>query len=226
MTKVGIGAGLMAVVLGTTALGATGCGAVPGTVAPVERGKGGDGAACDPAAYPCGPFGYESGSVVENMALPARRDTNGDGKYENEAIATVALSEYFQDQKIDVLVINASAEWCKFCNDEQPDLVEIATNKVTGRNYAGRVAVLGVIVEGATAGVPSDMATADKWRKMHSLPFVVAADPGRLMLPYYEDPNVLPMNMIVRTSDMSIRAQFMGHQRALMLQEIDKILAE
>ena len=89
--------------------------------------------------------------------------------------------------------------------------------------FAGRVAILGAVVQDGQRR-PSDITVADRWQKKHSLPFIVAADPAAVLLPYYEDPNVLPMNLVVRTSDMSIRWAGMGNQAAAIRREIEAVL--
>jgi thiol-disulfide isomerase/thioredoxin len=196
-------------------------GKATGTVDPVENGKGGgNGDVCDPEKYPCGPYGYQPGSVIDNLELPARPDANGDGNFENDPVVAVKLSQYFQDKNIQVLLMTGSAEWCQPCRMEQPELKDLYEEyKAAG----GHLAVLETIIQDK-AGNPSDITVADRWRNDFTLPFTVAADPAVVLSPYY-DINAFPMNMVIRTSDMKIIWQGNGYDPDGVRQQIKAVLA-
>lgn len=212
---------------GTTlpALLLTACGLVDTTTSDpvIERGKGGDAATCDPAVYPCGPYGYQPGSVIEDLSLVARVDGNGDGKSdETDPVGTIPLSRYFQDKNIYALVMTGSAEWCGPCQAEQPGLKDLYESY---QKVGGHLAILETIIQD-TNYRPSTIAVADRWKKRFQLPFDVAADPSVVLSPYY-DINAFPMNMVIRTSDMKIVWQSNGggpESETAMRRQIDAIM--
>lgn len=201
------------------ALGA--CGGTANTPAtPLERGKGGgDNTACGEGIYPCGPYGYQAGSVIENLSLVGRPDANTNGNFDDDAVAEIELSRYHQDKNIHVLLLTGSAEWCSPCRMEQPELKELFEQK---KAAGGHLAILETIVQDKQ-GNPSDIAVADRWRHDFDLPFDVTADPSVVLQPYY-DINAFPMNMVIRTSDMQIMWQGNGLDTATVKQQIEAVL--
>lgn len=192
----------------------------PGTVAPTERGRGGDtSTVCDPAAYPCGPYGYQPGSIIENLKLVARPDLN-DGNRTDDPVVPVYLAQYFVDKNIQVLVMTGSAEWCQPCREEQPAIKEIFDGYQAA---GGHLAVLETIIQDLK-GNPSDIAVADRWQSDFALPFTVAADPAVVLAPYY-DINAFPMNMVIRTADMKIVWQENGYDPDGLRAQIKAVLA-
>ncbi len=189
----------------------------------LERGKGGDAAVCDPAVYPCGPYGYQPGSVIENLSLVARVDDDGDGfADEKDPVGTISLSRYFQDKNIYALVMTGSAEWCGPCQQEQPGLRQLFEQY---RAAGGHLAILETLIQDA-AYRPSTIAVADRWKARFQLPFDVAADPSVVLQPYY-DINAFPMNMVIRTSDMKIVWQSNGggtEAEAELRRQIERIV--
>jgi hypothetical protein len=207
------------------ALALTACGLVDTTTSEpiIERGKGGDTAVCDPAVYPCGPYGYQPGSVIENLSLVARVDDDGNGTTDaTDPVGTIPLSRYFQDKNIYALVMTGSAEWCGPCQAEQPGLRALYESY---QQAGGHLAILETIVQDANYR-PSTIAVADRWKARFQLPFDVAADPASVLSPYY-DINAFPMNMVVRTSDMKIVWQSNGggaESEKAMRRQIDAIM--
>jgi thiol-disulfide isomerase/thioredoxin len=207
------------------ALAFTACGLVDTTTSEpvIERGKGGDATVCDPALYPCGPYGYQPGSVIEDLSLVARVDGNGDGRTDAaDPVGTIPLSRYFQDKNIYALVMTGSAEWCGPCQAEQPGLKELYESY---EKAGGHLAILETIIQDANYR-PSTIAVADRWKSRFQLPFDVAADPSVVLSPYY-DINAFPMNMVIRTSDMKIVWQSNGggtEAEAELRRQVDRIV--
>jgi hypothetical protein len=207
------------------ALALAACGLVDTTTSEpiIERGKGGDAATCDPAVYPCGPFGYQTGSVIEDLSLVARVDDDGDGKADgSDPVGVIELSRYFQDKNIYALVMTGSAEWCGPCQAEQPGLKSLFESY---QKVGGRLAILETIVQDGNYR-PSTIDVADRWKARFQLPFDVAADPSVVLSPYY-DINAFPMNMVIRTSDMKIVWQSNGggpESETAMRRQIETIM--
>ena len=158
-----------------------------------------DGGACDPAAYPCGPYGYSVGSVVGDLTLTGRRDTNLNGSVLDDPIVPIKLSDYYANKKTQVLFISLATVWCGPCVNEQPSLVQLYKDYQT----AGKgVAFLEAVLQDS-AGKPADMTVVDSWAGTYSIPFDMAADPANALAPYY-NPSSFPVQLVIKTSNMSL----------------------
>lgn len=197
-----------------------GCGAPP-PVKPMEMGKGDGGAAqCDPAVYPCAPYGYTEERIIADLTLPGRKDSNKDGiTNSGDALVNLTLSDYFRDKKIKVVFVDVSAEWCNPCKAAQPTLVKVY-NKYKA---AGQVVFLEAIAQDRNH-LPSDIAVTDRWATTYKLPFHMAADPTNVLGPYYNE-NAFPMEMVIRTRDMKILWQTNGGGPGLEQELTDQIEA-
>ncbi len=195
-------------------MGAQGsCGGSSGPSTVIEQGKGGAAAQCDPKTYPCGPYGTQVGSVIQNLSFPGRVNATA-------PVTTISLSDFYQNKKIQALAISATAWWCPPCNDEQPP----AEKLYQGYQAEGDgVAFLEASIQ-KTDGSPADMTSTDAWRAKYNLTFDLVCDPTNVLQPYYNI-NAFPMNMVVRTSDMRIVWQFNGEDMAGLKNAIDQVLA-
>jgi hypothetical protein len=171
----------------------------------------GAGAECDPAKYPCGPFGTTIGQVVQNLQLLGQHDDNGDGKVTDEAVRKIALADYFQNKGIKVLAVLVAAEWCGPCNEEQPELI---TSWKKYQDQKAGVQYFEAIIEDIHYS-PADMTTVDRWAGknwggMGVIPFDMGADPTVALGPYY-DIAAFPMQMVIQTKDMTIQWKGNGY---------------
>lgn len=172
------------------AVAAVGCGG---------GGQGGGGGTCDATQYPCGPYGYAAGSVIENLTVSGRRDINKNGQVLSNPVMPIKLADYHLDPNLKALVISIAATWCVPCVNEQPALAQ------TYRDYlaaGAHVAILESIVQDQ-GGQPANQNTVDAWTMAYKTPFDMAADLMGALAPYY-DPHTFPTQMVVRTSTMSI----------------------
>lgn len=169
-----------------------------------------------PADYPAGPYGYSVKSTIADLTFLARRDGSMKGlpldgstptgnmpNISTYPVGKVHLADYRSHFK--VLVINASAQWCPHCMDEQPGFKE---NYVNWNATEPTVGILEVIVQDVQ-GRPAGMDIADQWARAYSLNFDIGADPTGVLSPYY-DISAFPMNMVIKTSDMKIQWQSNG----------------
>src|SRR5207244_3255682 len=110
------------------------------------------------------------------------------------------------------------AMWCGPCQQEQPQLVAMANQYA-----AGDVAFFeGLGQDGALH--PADLHDVTTWSERFELPFLVGADPELVLAPYFLQP-AYPMQMVVRTSDMTILWQDVGADAAMLKAQIDAALA-
>ncbi len=186
------------------------------------KGGGDDAGACATAAqYPCGPYGATQGSVVADLMLSGRRDDNMSGSPLDDAVRDIHFGDYFRDKNVKVLVVLTAAEWCGPCKMEQPSLVSLYGDYASAS--PGKVAFLESIVQD-NAGNVAAQANVDTWTMAYKIPFDMAADPSQALAPYY-NVSTFPMQMIIRTSDMTIAWQNNGLAGAQLKSQIDLVLA-
>lgn len=167
--------------------------------------------------YPAGPYGFTPGSVIEDFFVLGRVDKNGDGSLLDDGLSDIYLSDYRKNNK--AIVITASAEWCKPCNDEQPELVGMH------EDYKSKgVAFLEALVQDKDYR-PSDDATLKRWIAKHGMSFDLALDPTDVLGKYY-DIKAFPFGMVIRASDMQIVWAANGARPAEIRAAVDSILAE
>jgi len=199
------------------ALGLVGC----GVEKPVEMAKTGDVATCDPAKYPCGPFGYSTDSIIENLKLVGRSDSNGDKIVDSkDDLKNIALADYFVDKNIKAIFVVVAAEWCGPCRAEQPDLVNAWKEY---QSKGGQVAFLQAIVQDSSRR-PASMTTVDRWSTTFKIPFDMVSDPTNALGPYY-NVAAFPMQMLLRAKDMSIVFQENGNHIKTVKSLVADILA-
>jgi hypothetical protein len=166
---------------------------------------GGDMGVCDPMVYPCGPYGLAPGSVVADLTLQGRRDTNHDGSPLDNPIAPIAIGDYFRAHDTDVLFISLATVWCQPCASEQPQLKQLFTDYQTAGK---RVAFLELILQDS-AGAPAGMPIVDTWTSTYALPFDMAADPQNALAPFY-NPTSFPVQLVLRVPTMTLTYQHTG----------------
>jgi hypothetical protein len=160
---------------------------------------GNDLGSCDPAQYPCAPYGFTTGAVMQNLSLTGRRDFNMSGSPLDDPAATIQLGDYYKDKNLKVLLISLATVWCAPCASEQPSLVTLYQNYQSAHKG---VAFLEVILQNAQAQ-PADQPTADAWAMTYKLPFDIASDPQNALMPFY-NPSTFPVQLILDTSTMTI----------------------
>jgi hypothetical protein len=208
--------GLLAV---TVVVGLVGCGGTPDpihspAIHPSETAKNPSDvhtASCDPKLYPCGPFGYQSGDVIPNVAFTGRLKP-GDAN----STAAIKMSDFFQDKSVKLVALLVAAEWCGPCQQEQGELVD-AYAAYKAKN-AG-VAFFEVLTE-STNRSPADLATVDRWtaKKWTNastgmgnklITFPVGADPSYTVVPL--GLTAYPTQILIQTSDMTIQVLGQGY---------------
>jgi len=153
-------------------------------------------------AYPTGPYGHDVGTIIQNfrftgMVNPMEANYVAD----ENTLSTVSLADYYNpdnnpDRPIAMLV-NASALWCSFCQEEAKQSVA---------NYAywrtrGVVFVTAIFQD--DEGQPSMLEDIEYWSNKYKLEYPVVLDP-KLTLGVFFDASAAPFNMIIDTRTMEI----------------------
>ena len=108
---------------------------------------------------------------------------------------------------------------CAPCKAEQPDLV--AEWKDYKAKKAG-VAYLDIVVEDNAHMTAGEQLVKD-WATQYMLPFDVAADPNKVMSPYF-DLNTFPNQLVIKLDDMTIAAFSVGVKPGVLTGAIDEAL--
>ena len=148
--------------------------------------------------YPKGPYGYIEGSVIEDYKFQGKAPVAGD--YASQAMRNMFLDEFHNDDKTGLLLIEGSANWCYYCNEEAPSIEKLAAEK---KDKGLRVVT--VLAEGLTQGVPSDAEDISRWVKKHKLKEGwMAIDPA-LRLFQFADSSAFPLHIAIDTKTMQIK---------------------
>ncbi len=154
--------------------------------------------------YPAGPYGYAPGSTIQNYKFLGWKDPSA-VNYTGD-LEPIELADYYDPdgtKGIHALFINASARWCVVCQGEQGDI------KTQVVNYGPKgVAFLETLFEDANQypAQPTDLAY---WTKKYSIIWPTVLDPNNKLSPFF-DTTATPMNMIVDTKTMTVKALITG----------------
>jgi thiol-disulfide isomerase/thioredoxin len=168
--------------------------------------------------YPAGPYGYVTGSVMQNIKFLGKNDpagTAGKMAYSDLALSPISLADYHKDPAVKYVVLSGVAGWCGPCNDEQPSVVAAAAKyEPLGFRF------FEALIQGynAKTGAPATENDLNKWQFAHELHVGIGLDPED-KIHEYADVAAFPLNMVVRTSDMQIVFMKIGEM------DIDPILA-
>lgn len=190
-----------------------GCGSTPNNMP--------DAGCATAAQYPCGPYGASQGSVIADLALSGKRDDNMSGSPADDAVRPISFADYYKDKDARVLVVLTAAEWCGPCKAEQPSLVSLYQGYQG--SAPGQVAFLESIVQDNAGNVAAQL-NVDNWTTTYKIPFDMAADPDQALAPYY-NVSTFPMQMVIRTRDMTIAWQNNGLAGSQLKDQIDLVIA-
>lgn len=115
-----------------------------------------------------------------------------------QSVSTLAFQG---NADVKALLVNAAAGWCTVCKAEAPELA------AWHEAYATRgLTIVYTLFEDAEGGPPDD-AFANGWCHALDLPFTCLIDAGFAtgggLAPYF-DPSLAPLNLLVRTADMTV----------------------
>jgi len=113
----------------------------------------------------------------------------------------VRTADFAGSADVKALLINAAAGWCTVCKAEAPELAD------WHEAYAAQgLTIVYTLFEDAEGSPPAD-GFAKGWCDALELPFTCLIDTGFAtgagLAPYF-DPSLAPLNLLVRTSDMTV----------------------
>jgi hypothetical protein len=183
---------------GALALLITGCSApVDNTANRMEE------APTDPN-YPAGPYGYVEDATVANYKFLGRAPM-GNGSYE-DSMRPVQLGEFHSDGT-KLLLIEGSANWCYYCNQEADEIHAIAVE-----NAGAGFKAMTILAEGTTRGVPANGEDVAWWIEKHAYEAVAVGIDPEARLFQYAPTSAFPLHILLDTATMKIKWLCVGGQ--------------
>jgi thiol-disulfide isomerase/thioredoxin len=146
--------------------------------------------------YPVGPYGYVEGSVVANYKFLG--ETPASGAYPG-VVSPLLLGAFHDDSSMKLLLIEGSANWCVYCNEEAPTIEKLATDHPDGFR------ALTVLAEGHVRGVASTADDITDWVASHDLHSTVMGIDPEARLFQYADTSAFPLHILLDTTTMTIQ---------------------
>lgn len=172
---------------------------------------------CVDAAYPSGPYGNDTGNVLENICFPEGwMDPVADG-FDTARLRKINLSDFYNPdgaREFKVLLLNSSALWCQACKVEHRTLSE----EFEKRRADGFVVVSGLYQNGE--GEPAETADLVAWASKFESTYPMALDPQG----DFGKGDTAPLNFVIDLQTMRILRIFIGDQAATMWGYIDQEL--
>lgn len=177
--------------------------------------------------YAPGPFGFAVGSTISNISLVGKMDPGGPkgtADYSAMPMQTFKLGDFYKkDYKL--IVLGGVAGWCKYCNEEQPEM-----NRLYGQyNPQGVQFILGLAQSFATKAADIGPATEDdlnRWARLHDTHMPIGLDPNEQLQQFAPDIGSWPLTIIIDASNMQIVDFFTGAQTAKLERIIKNFLAQ
>jgi thiol-disulfide isomerase/thioredoxin len=173
-----------------------------------------------PSSYPAGPYGYVTGSTVDNYSFLGKLPPTSGGGYKTEMMQKIDLASVRADPSVKVILIEGSALWCHFCNAEAP------TVKALEQKYASQgFRVVEVMAESSQPGLPATEADLNVWAQRYGLSdYTMVIDPSNT-IGQYADVSAFPLHLLVTSKDMKLSWMYVGGDAPLE-DSLVKILAQ
>ena len=162
------------------------------------------------ADYPCGPFGTQKETIIQNHAFQGFADSDDlckksqDKALDTSKLTDLSFGQWFKAptkcpaQQKKLLWIMVSAGWCGPCKDE---ITSIQKQYAVG-GLDPQVEVLNVLFEDDRRK-PATEAFGKTWASSLGMTFPLALDPKFTMGKYF-DRNAVPINMLIDLRTMKI----------------------
>lgn len=166
-----------------------------------------------PARYVDGPFGNRKGDTMTDLGWDGFMDSDADEDDDpfNEPPRKIQMQNFFQgprgDMDAKVIMINLSAGWCGPCQQEAQVLSTMVPQ------YRDRGARFLTLMMEDAQGNPPPVDYAKQWGEQFSLVHATGVDPTSSTWVYRTD-DAVPMNILVRASDMVILDVWHGFDQA------------
>jgi thiol-disulfide isomerase/thioredoxin len=160
--------------------------------------------------YPLGPYGYSVGAVIANLQFQLKRDPSGATGSTNYSTLTpgpVNFSDFFSDKSVSWLVLTGAAGWCNPCHEEADKMPAVAT-----KYEPMGVRFVTVLIQGYDEAnqTPAQFGDVDRWQIQTGEHIYLGLDPKDNLHDFASEIASFPLNLLVRTSDMTIQYSALG----------------
>ena len=169
------------------------------------------GGGMDRVDYPKGDVGFSLGQQVANLSFLWYRDVVAERGKDPQR---VRLSDIYAMRKdgLKLVMIAGSAQWCGPCKSEAQALGRVLKDPTFKSYLSGKgnpLLVIQVMLQ-KQDGSPADRVTLNDWITEHKIEaFSVGIDPLD-QVGQYTPANLLPRNLYIRVSDMTLLGQEPG----------------
>jgi thiol-disulfide isomerase/thioredoxin len=160
--------------------------------------------------YPPEPYGYKTGTIIANLQFFGKVDpqgATGTATYSDLDAKTFNFSDYYNDPSVSWLVLTGAAGWCGPCKEEASTMPATSTKwEPMGARF------ITVLIQGfdESTGAPATLADVDLWQQKMGEHIALATDPKDNLHDFADMIASFPLNMIIRTADMSIMYSQIG----------------
>jgi len=160
--------------------------------------------------YPAGPYGYTKHAVIANLNFLVKNDPDGVTGSANYAAldpAPLQLSDLYNDSTVSWLVLTGAAGWCGPCQEEAHTMPTVSQKwEPMGVRFV-TVLIQGFDEQNQT---PSTMDDVNRWQSIMHEHIAIGTDPNDSLHEFASEIASFPLNMIIRTADMSIQYTALG----------------
>ena len=115
-------------------------------------------------------------------------------------VMPLLLGQFHDDPTSKYLLIEGSANWCYYCNQEAPEIEQLAVDHA-GDGYHSMT----ILAEGHTRGVPATADDSTDWASSHELhSTIVGIDPAAILF-QYASASAFPLHILLDTRTMAIQ---------------------
>ena len=160
--------------------------------------------------YPAGPYGYAKHAVVANLSFLIKEDpagATGDANYAGLDAVTRTLADYYNNPDVGWLVLTGAAGWCGPCREEAHTLPTVSQKwEPMGVRF------LTVLIQGfdETNQTPSTLDDVNRWQSITKTHTAIGTDPNDNLHEFASEIASFPLNILIRTADMSIQWTTLG----------------
>jgi thiol-disulfide isomerase/thioredoxin len=164
----------------------------------------------DNVNYPLGPYGYAKKSVMANISFLAKTDPDGAvgvANYAGLEPQYISMADYHNDPNVGWLVLTGAAGWCGPCREEARTLPTVSKKwEPMGVRF------LTVLIQGFDQAnqTPATMGDVDRWQQLTKGHVAIGLDPNDNLHEFASEIASFPLNILVRTADMSIQWTALG----------------
>jgi thiol-disulfide isomerase/thioredoxin len=160
--------------------------------------------------YPAGPYGYGKHAVIANLNFMVKDDPDGVTGSANYAALDpqpVQLADFYNNPDVSWLVLTGAAGWCVPCQEEAHTLPTVSQKwEPMGVRFI-TVLIQGFDEQNQT---PSTMDDVNRWQSIMKSHTAIGTDPNDQLHEFSAEIASFPLNILIRTADMSIQWTELG----------------